>query len=138
MKNNVAVLIGRAALALIFLVSGWSKFAGYQGTQGYMEAMGVPGGLLPLVIAAELLGGLAILTGFMTRWVALGFALFAVVTGFIFHGNFADQNQAIHFLKNIAMAGGFLVLYAEGAGAISLDAWLARQAAVRNLKLSSV
>ena len=125
--NNLAVLLGRFGLALIFVVSGWSKIGGYEATQGYMAAMGVPGGLLPLVIAAQLLGGAAVLTGFLTRWAALGLALFSVIAGVLFHGDIADQNQFISLMKNIAIAGGFLALYANGPGAFSVDAWLANK-----------
>lgn len=125
--NNTALLLGRFGLALIFVVSGWGKIGGYDATQGYMAAMGVPGGLLPLVIAAELLGGAAILAGFLTRWAALGLALFTVLAGVLFHADIADQNQFIALMKNIAIAGGFLALYASGPGAFSVDAWLARK-----------
>ena len=119
--NHFATLLGRIGLALIFVVSGWSKIGGYAATQGYMDAMGVPSSLLPIVIAAELLGGLAVLFGFATRWAALGLAVFALATGFLFHGAAGDQNQAIHLMKNIAIAGGFLVLAAHGAGRFSID-----------------
>ena len=119
--NHFATLLGRIGLALIFVVSGWSKIGGYAATQGYMDAMGVPSSLLPIVIAAELLGGLAVLFGFATRWAALGLAVFALATGFLFHGAAGDQNQAIHLMKNIAIAGGFLVLAAHGAGRFSVD-----------------
>ena len=119
--NHFATLLGRIGLALIFVVSGWSKIGGYAATQGYMDAMGVPSSLLPIVIAAELLGGLAVLFGFATRWAALGLAVFALATGFLFHGAAGDQNQAIHLMKNIAIAGGFLVLAAQGAGRFSVD-----------------
>ena len=119
--NHFATLLGRIGLALIFVVSGWSKIGGYAATQGYMDAMGVPSSLLPIVIAVELLGGLAVLSGFATRWAALGLAVFALATGFLFHGAAGDQNQAIHLMKNIAIAGGFLVLAAHGAGRFSLD-----------------
>jgi putative oxidoreductase len=119
--NHLATLLGRIGLALIFVVSGWSKIGGYAATQGYMDAMGVPSALLPIVIAVELLGGLAVLFGFATRWAALGLAVFALLTGFLFHGAAGDQNQAIHLMKNIAIAGGFLVLAANGAGSFSVD-----------------
>lgn len=134
--NNYAVLLGRFGLALIFVISGWAKIGGYEGTQGYMQAMGVPGGLLPLVIAAELLGGAAILAGFLTRWAALGLALFSVAAGVLFHGDIADQNQFISLMKNIAIAGGFLALYANGPGAISVDAWLANKRPARKAQLA--
>jgi putative oxidoreductase len=123
--DDLGVLLGRAALAAIFIHSGWGKIGGYAATQGYMEAMGVAGALLPVVIAAELLGGLAVLTGTLTRWAALGLAAFALRSGILFHGDVADQNQFIHLMKNVAIAGGFLVLAAHGAGRFSVDHWRA-------------
>lgn len=125
--NAILSLLGRVGLSMIFINSGWGKIAGYEGTQGYMEAMGVPGALLPLVIALELGGGLAIAAGFFTRWIALALAAFSVVSAAIFHANFADPMQAISFWKNIAMAGGFLLLAANGPGALSIDALLQRR-----------
>lgn len=125
--NATLSLLGRAGLSLIFIISGWGKIAGYAGTQGYMESMGVPGVLLPLVIALELGGGLAILFGAGTRWFAAGLAAFSLLSGLIFHFNLADQMQAILFWKNVAMAGGFLLLVANGPGAYSVDAALARR-----------
>jgi putative oxidoreductase len=122
--NNISTLLGRVGLSLIFILSGWGKIAAYAGTQQYMQSAGVPGALLPLVIAIELGGGLAILGGVFTRWVALVLAGFSVLAAIVFHANLGDQNQFIHFMKNIAIAGGFLVLYAQGAGAFSVDAWL--------------
>jgi putative oxidoreductase len=128
--NATTSLLGRLGLSLIFIISGWGKIAGYAATQQYMEAMGVPGGLLPLVIALELGGGLAILGGAFTRWVALALAAFSLAAAALFHGNLGDANQAIAFWKNLAMAGGFLMLVANGAGAFSLDAVLARRRAL--------
>ena len=119
--SNALDVAGRAGLAAIFLISGLSKLGQYAGTQGYMEAMGVPGALLPLVIAVEVLGGAAILTGAYTRWAAFILAGFSVVSAFLFHANFADQVQSIMFWKNIAMAGGFLGYLVHGAGAWSVD-----------------
>lgn len=125
--NASASLLGRVGLSLIFIISGFGKIAGYAGTQQYMEHVGVPGALLPLVIVLELAGGLAILGGFFTRWVALALAGFSVVAALLFHNNFGDQMQQINFMKNIAMAGGFLVLFANGAGAYSIDALRSRK-----------
>ncbi|MBK9520756.1 MAG: DoxX family protein [Rhodocyclaceae bacterium] len=122
-----ALLIGRFLMALIFIVAGAGKIGSYGGTQEYMQAMGVPGAVLPLVILTELGGGLAICFGLKTKLVAILLAGFSVVSGVIFHHNFADQVQAIMFMKNLAMAGGFLVLAASGAGAISLDEKLRKQ-----------
>ena len=113
--------VGRLLLALIFVVSGLNKLSGYAGTQAYMQAMGVPGALLPVVIALEILGGLAIILGWKTKVVAFLLAGFSLVTALIFHSNFADQMQMIMFMKNVAIAGGFLMLVAQGAGAYSLD-----------------
>ncbi|MBS0216517.1 MAG: DoxX family protein [Proteobacteria bacterium] len=124
--NAFATLLGRVGLSLIFIISGFGKIAAYAGTQQYMEHAGVPGALLPLVIIAELGGGLAILGGFFTRWAALALAGFSVVSALFFHTDFADQMQQINFMKNIAMAGGFLVLFAHGAGAYSIDALRSR------------
>lgn len=118
-------LAGRILLSLIFIAAGWSKIGGYEGTAGYMESMGVPGMLLPLVIALELGGGIAILLGVLTRLTALALAGFCVLSGVIFHGA-DDPMQQILLMKNLAMAGGFLVLAARGAGAISIDARIAR------------
>ena len=110
--NAPLALLGRIGLSLIFIISGWGKIAGYAATQQYMEAMGVPGALLPLVIALELGGGLAILTGVFTRWIALALAVFSLASAALFHANLGDAAQAINFWKNVAMAGGFLMLAA--------------------------
>ena len=128
--NNLPNLVGRFGLSAIFVLSGFAKLgAGYEGTQGYMEAMGVPGGLLPLVIFAEIVGGLALAVGFLTRWAALGLAAFTVASAFLFHFQLADQMQFINFFKNIAIAGGFLVLAAHGAGKFSIDGLIAARRA---------
>ena len=127
---NVSTLAGRAGLSLIFILSGIAKLGtGYAATQGYMVAMGVPGGLLPVVIAVEILGGLAVLLGGTTRWAAIGLAVFSVASAFVFHFDLGDQGQFTNFMKNIAIAGGFLVLAAHGAGRFSVDSWLASRRA---------
>ena len=113
--------IGRLLLSMIFIFSGFTKITGYAATQGYMEAMGVPGMLLPLVIAVELFGGLAILFGFKARLVAILMAGFSVVSALLFHQFWIDESQMNPFMKNIAMAGGFLMIFAHGAGAYSID-----------------
>jgi putative oxidoreductase len=119
--NASLALLGRIGLSLIFIISGWGKIAAYAGTQQYMESAGLPGALLPLVIALELGGGLAILTGAFTRWIALAMAAFALASAVVFHTHFDDAAQAINFWKNVAMAGGFLMVAAHGAGTLSLD-----------------
>lgn len=127
--NAILSLLGRLGLSLIFIISGWGKIAGYAATQQYMEAMGVPGALLPLVIALELGGGLAILAGVFTRPIAVALAVFSIVSAAIFHANFADPMQAISFWKNVSMAGGFLMLAAHGSGNLSLEALWAKPGA---------
>jgi putative oxidoreductase len=119
--EKVSQLVARVFLGHIFLLAGLTKIGAYEGTQGYMDAMGVPGALLPLVILLEVLGGLAIIAGWKTKWAAIALAAFTVVAAVIFHNNFADQIQMILFMKNIAITGGLLLLSAHGAGAYSLD-----------------
>ncbi len=123
-----ADLAGRILIAAIFIVAGYGKIAGYAGTQAYMESQGVPGALLPVVIATELGGGILIVLGLFTRYAALALAGFSILAALLFHANFGDQMQQILFMKNFAMAGGFLFLVAHGAGALSLDARLASKA----------
>lgn len=114
-------LVARILLSHIFIIAGISKITGYAGTQGYMEAMGVPAMLLPLVILLELGGGLALLVGWQTRLVSYAVAGFTVVAAIIFHSNFSEQTHMIMFMKNFAIAGGMLLLAEHGAGAFSLD-----------------
>lgn len=114
-------LVARIFLAQIFLLSGIFKISGFAGTQGYMEAMGVPGMLLPLVIALEIGGGLALIAGWQTKWISLALAGFTLVAAVIFHNNLADQMQMIMFMKNIAITGGLMLLAIHGAGALSID-----------------
>jgi len=116
-----ADLAGRILIALIFITAGYSKIGGYEATQGYMAAMGVPGALLPLVIVTELGGGLLIALGLFTRYAAFALAGFSILSAILFHGNIGDQTQQIMFMKNLAIAGGFLFLVVHGAGTISLD-----------------
>src|SRR5262249_52399615 len=116
---KVAELTGRILLASLFLVSGLGKIGAYAGTAAYMASLGVPGALLPLVIALEIFGGLAIVLGWKTRITASLLAGFTLVTAFVFHNNFGDQIQAIMFLKNVSIAGAFLLLVATGAGPLS-------------------
>ena len=122
--EKVTLLIGRLLMAQIFLLAGLSKISAYEGTQGYMEAFGLPGALLPLVIVFEVGAGLALIAGVLTRYVAWALAAFSVVSALVFHTEFGDQTQMILFMKNLAMAGGLLFLGVTGAGALSLDARL--------------
>ena len=115
------ITIGRVLMAVMFIQAGISKMFGYAGAQGYMEAAGVPGALLPLVILLEAGGGLAVLLGLFTRWSALLLAGFCVLAALLFHLKPDDQMQMISFMKNITIAGGFLVLAGAGPGALALD-----------------
>ena len=119
--ESSAELVGRILLASLFLLSGVSKLGAYGATAAYMSSAGVPSALLPAVIAVELLGSLAVIVGWKTRIAAALLAGFSLLAAFLFHNNFADQIQMIMFLKNVAIAGGFLLLVANGAGAMSLD-----------------
>ena len=124
--KDLALLAGRVLLALMFVMAGWSKIGGYAGTQGYMEAMGVPGFMLPLVILLELGGGLAVVLGLFTRSLSVLLAGFTLMAAFIFHYQPAEQMQMLMFMKNVSVAGGFLALAAAGAGAFSVDARLGK------------
>lgn len=114
-------LVGRVLISLIFLMAGLEKVVGYEGTQAYMDSMGVPGGLLPLVILTEIVGSIMVMVGFQTRWAALALAGFTVLSAFFFHLDFDDKMQTIMFMKNIAIAGGFMVIFSRGPGKWSLD-----------------
>ena len=124
--NKLLELVGRILLSLIFFTSGMSKIGGYAATQGYMESQGVPGMLLPLVIALEVLAPLLIAVGWQTRLAALALAAFSIAAAVLFHADFGNQMQMIMFMKNISIAGGFLLLAAHGAGEWSLDRRRAR------------
>ena len=120
-------LLGRICVALIFLMSGINKIMDPQGTQQYMAAMGMTTATTLLYVGAivfEVGGGLSILLGYWARVGAAALFLFMIPTTLIFHSNFGDQNQMIHFLKNVAMMGGLLYVMAYGAGRLSLDARL--------------
>ena len=122
--NNISTFAaptGRLFLAMMFLMAGLSKIGNYAGTQGYMDAMGVPGALLPLVIALEALGGLAIILGWQTKIASLALAGFCVVSAVMFHNDFSNQAEMSSFMKNVTIAGGFLLLIAHGPGAYALD-----------------
>jgi putative oxidoreductase len=127
-QKDVAALVGRILLAAIFVTSGFSKLTGFAGTAGYIASQGVP---LPDVATAisiviELGGGLAILAGWMTRWVALATVVFLIVITPIFHGYWSGaeaerMTNEIMFWKNVSILGGFLLLFAFGPGSYSVD-----------------
>ena len=119
--SGLSELAGRILLASIFLISGLGKIGSYSATAGYMDTTGIPGELLPVVIAFEVLAAIALVVGWRTRLTAFLLAGFTLLSGLVFHSNFADQMQMIMFLKNVAIAGGLLILVANGAGRLSLD-----------------
>lgn len=118
--NDLFLLIGRIALAAIFLWSGIGKIAGYAGTAAYMESKGVPGLLLPGVIALEIVAALAVIVGWQARLGALALAAFCLAAGLLFHYNPGSQGEMIHLMKNVAIAGGLLAIAAAGPGRIAL------------------
>jgi putative oxidoreductase len=118
---NAALLAGRILLALIFVLSGINKLTSIEMTTGYMQAMGLPGILVWPTIAVEILGGLAIAVGFQTAAASLILAAFTLLAALIFHRNLGDQMQFINFMKNLAISGGFLALFAAGPGRYSVD-----------------
>lgn len=124
MSNDVILLVSRVLLALLFVVSGLGMLAAPSGMAGYFSSVGIPlaGLVVWLVIALKVLGGLAIVAGFLTRWAAYGLAAFCVATAFVGHFDFADQMQSTLFMKNLGLAGGFLALSVAGPGALSVDA----------------
>ena len=119
--QDLAAPVGRILLALMFLLAGLNKISGYAGMQGYMESMGVPGALLPLVIALEVLGGITLMLGWHTRITAFLLAGFTLLATLIFHSNLGDQTQMLFFMKNLSIAGGLLLVVAHGAGPYSID-----------------
>ncbi|PWC13288.1 hypothetical protein B4923_08725 [Brenneria roseae subsp. americana] len=124
MKNleSTALLIARILMPILFISAGYGKLGdAYAGTQQYMQAMGVPTFLLPLTILLELGGGLAVLFGLLTRTVALFTAGFTILTALIFHTNFAEGVNQLMFMKNLTIAGGYILLAVTGPGAFSID-----------------
>ena len=119
--GKFAAPVGRILLSAIFIMAGIKKITGYAGTQAYMESFNVPGLLLPLVIAVEVGAGLALLLGYKARLAAFLLAGFTLLSAFIFHNNFGDQTQFLFFMKNLAIAGGLLMVMAHGAGNYAIN-----------------
>ena len=118
--EDVGILVARILMPILFIVAGWGKITGYEGTQQYMQAMGVPGALLPLTILLEFGGGIAILLGFLTRTTAIFTAGFTLLTALLFHTNFAEGVNSLMFMKNMTIAGGYLLLFFMGPGKFSI------------------
>jgi len=122
-SSNLSAATGRFLMAILFLLSGLGKIAAPAATQGFIASVGLPAPLVAYLGATtiEVAGGLLLLLGYRTRLVAVVLGAFTVLTAIFFHHNFGDQNQMIHFFKNIAITGGLLQIIAFGAGAYSLD-----------------
>ena len=122
--SNTLLLIGRILLSVVFIMAGLSKFVSIEGTAGYISSVGLPAGIALAWLAAifETLAGIAILIGFQTRIAAWLLAAFCVFTAVVFHYAPADQMQMTMFMKNITIAGAFLILSVAGPGTLSVDA----------------
>ena len=122
--NNAAAFLGRLLLSVIFVLRGFQKLAQFSGTVAFMGSEGLPLPLIAAIVAVlvECVGGILLIVGYQTRLTGIILALWCIATAIVAHRNFGNQDQMIHFLKNVAIAGGFLQLAAFGAGGWSLDA----------------
>ena len=114
-------IIARISISILFLLNGIFKIYNYEGTIGWMESFGLPGILIIPAIILEIVGPVLIIIGYQTRIAAAALSLFCIATAIIFHNDFSDQMQLNAFLKNIALAGGFLFLVVNGAKGFCLD-----------------
>ncbi len=121
--KDLALLAARVLLGVLFVMAGIGKLGNVEGFAGYMASGGVPAFLAWPVILFEILGGAAIIAGIRTAPVAIVLAAFTVLAGALYHYVPADQMQMTQFLKNLAIAGGFLAIGASGAGRFSVDGW---------------
>ena len=135
--TTVVPAVGRAMISVAFLLSGFSKLAAPAMTIGYIQSVGLPLPSVAFALSAfvEIAGGIVLLLGLRTRIVASVLFLFCLATAVFFHRNFGDQDQFIHFFKNVAMAGGLLHVVAFGGGRMSLDG--RRSSILKRLNLSS-
>ena len=118
---NVIEVLGRIFLSAIFLINGVGKIFSYEGTIQYMEDFNVPDNLIIPAIIVEILFPILLIIGYQTKFSALVLSLFTLILAVIFHTDFSNQMQLISFLKNIAIAGGFLIIFVNGAGKYSID-----------------
>ena len=118
---NVIEVLGRIFLSAIFLINGVGKIFSYEGTIQYMENFNVPGNLIIPAIIVEILFPILLIIGYYTKFSALVLSLFTLVLAVIFHTDFSNQMQLMSFLKNIAIAGGFLIIFVYGPGKYSID-----------------
>jgi len=133
-----AALLGRILISLLFIVAGFGKLNGLEGTEQYIQSVGLPAGLALPTALFEIIGGLLILIGFLVRPMALLFAGFCIATSVLFHNDLADQTQVTAALKNLAIAGGFLCLFAYGNVAYSFDSIRAKRKQERELAKANI
>jgi putative oxidoreductase len=119
--KNILDLTGRILISLVFLLNGFSKINNYEGVVDWMEGFGMPGILILPAIVIEIICPILIIIGYQVKIASGLLCLFCIVTGVIFHSDFSNQMQLTSFLKNIALAGGFLFLLINGAKDFSLD-----------------
>ena len=119
--TNILDLFARILISTLFLINGIFKITNYDGTVDWMEGYGVPGILIIPAIIIEILGPILIIVGYQTKITATFLSLFCLATAIIFHNDFSNQMQLTSFLKNIALAGGFLFLVINGSKKFSLD-----------------
>ena len=138
-QTDAIALIGRILIGVLFLMAGLSKLGAPAATQGYIASVGLPAPFAAYGVAVliEVVGSVLLIVGFQVRVVATVLAVFTLVTALFFHNNFADQNQMIHFLKNVAILGGLLQVAAFGAGKLSLDNRFGRSGALLNAALTA-
>ena len=118
---HIVEILGRLLLSAIFLINGIGKIFNYEGTIQYMEDFDVPGYLIIPAITVEILFPILLILGYYTKFSALVLSLFTLALAVIFHTDFSNQMQLMSFLKNIAIAGGFLIIFVYGPGKYSLD-----------------
>ena len=121
---HIVEILGRILLSAIFLINGIGKIFNYEGTIQYMENFDVPAYLIIPAIIVEILFPILLIIGYYTKFSALVLSLFTLVLAVIFHTDFLNQMQLMSFLKNIAIAGGFLIIFVYGPGKYSLDSKL--------------
>ena len=119
--TNILDLVARILISALFLLNGVFKISNYDGTVGWMEGFGIPGMLLIPAIILEIVGPILIILGYKAKIAAGLLSLFCIATAVIFHNDFSDQMQLGSFLKNIALAGGFLFIFINGTKDFSLD-----------------
>jgi putative oxidoreductase len=129
---NAGDLVGRVLLGQLFVLEAISKIGEYEDAGSYMAAFGIPAILLPAAIALEFGAGVMIMIGWRTRWAAAALAAFCAFVAVVFHYDVSDRNQVIHLEKDLALAGAFLVVWARGAGALSIDGWGAHRRGKRD------